>query len=38
MYIINKITPFRASDDEQQQGLDIDECGVEAYSEFKKSI
>jgi len=38
MYIINKITPFRATDDEQVQGLDIEECGLEAYPEFKRSI
>ena len=38
MYLLNKITPFRADDDEQLQGLDIDECGVEAYAEFKRSI
>ena len=38
MYLINKITPFRAADDEQLQGLDIDECGLEAYPEFKRSI
>lgn len=38
IYIINKISIFRATDDEQQQGLDIDECGLEAYAEFKKSI
>ncbi|PTB83763.1 ammonium transporter [Sulfurovum lithotrophicum] len=38
MYIINKVIPFRAEDDEQQQGLDIDECGLEAYPEFKRSI
>lgn len=38
MYIINKISPFRAADDEQQQGLDIEECGLEAYPEFKRSI
>lgn len=38
IYMINKISPFRASDDEQQQGLDIDECGLEAYPEFKRSI
>jgi len=38
IYIINKISLFRASDDEQLQGLDIEECGVEAYAEFKKSI
>jgi Amt family ammonium transporter len=38
MYAINKISPFRAQDDEQQQGLDIEECGLEAYPEFKRSI
>ncbi|MCF6245517.1 MAG: ammonium transporter [Sulfurovum sp.] len=38
IYIINKITPFRASDDEQLQGLDIEECGLEAYAEFKRGI
>jgi len=38
MYIINKVSPFRAEDDEQQQGLDIEECGLEAYPEFKRSI
>jgi len=38
IYVINKISPFRAEDDEQLQGLDIEECGVEAYPEFKKSI
>jgi len=38
LYIINKLIPLRASDDEQLQGLDIDECGIEAYAEFKKSI
>lgn len=38
IYIINKVTPFRAEDDEQLQGLDIDECGLEAYPEFKRSI
>ncbi|MCF6206818.1 MAG: ammonium transporter [Sulfurovum sp.] len=38
LYLINKFVPFRASDDEQVQGLDIDECGLEAYPEFKRSI
>jgi len=38
MYLINKVTPFRAADDEQLQGLDIEECGLEAYPEFKRSI
>ena len=32
MYIINKVSPFRAEDDEQVQGLDIEECGVESLS------
>ncbi len=36
MYIINKILPFRAADDEQQQGIDTEECGLEAYPEFKQ--
>ena len=38
LYIINKFSPFRASDEEQVQGLDIEECGLEAYPEFKRSI
>lgn len=38
LYIINKISPFRAIEEEEVQGLDIDECGVEAYPEFKRSI
>ncbi|NOR55777.1 MAG: ammonium transporter [Sulfurovum sp.] len=38
MYIINKVSPFRAANDEQQQGLDIEECGLEAYPEFRRSI
>ncbi len=36
--IINLIAPFRASDDEQLEGLDYVECGMEAYPEFKQSI
>jgi Amt family ammonium transporter len=38
LYAINKITLFRASDEEELQGLDIDECGVEAYPEFKRTV
>ena len=38
LYIINKITRFRADDDVQTEGLDVNECGVEAYPEFKRSI
>ncbi len=36
--VINKFMPLRATDDEQLEGLDFTECGLEAYPEFKKSI
>jgi Amt family ammonium transporter len=36
--IINKISKFRAEDDVQLEGMDVNECGVEAYPEFKRSI
>jgi len=38
IYIINKISPFRADDDVEIEGLDSEECGIEAYPEFKKSF
>jgi len=38
LYSINKISKFRAEDDAQQEGMDVNECGVEAYPEFKRSI
>jgi Amt family ammonium transporter len=38
LWIINKIIPFRASDDEQQEGLDMSECGMESYPEFTRTI
>ena len=38
IYTINKIFTLRAEDDEQLQGIDIAECGIEAYPEFKRSI
>ena len=38
IYIINKFLPFRAGDDEQVQGLDVEECGLEAYPEFKRAF
>jgi Amt family ammonium transporter len=38
LWIINKIVPFRASDDEQLEGLDITECGMESYPEFTRTI
>ncbi len=38
IYSINKIFSLRAEDEEQQQGIDVTECGIEAYPEFKRSI
>lgn len=38
LYIINKLSEFRAGDDAQQEGMDVNECGVEAYPEFKRAI
>lgn len=38
LWAINKVVPFRASDDEQLEGLDISECGIESYPEFKRAI
>ena len=38
IYLINKFLVFRADEDSQMQGLDVVECGVEAYPEFKRTI
>ncbi len=38
MYVINKTVRFRAEDDEQTEGIDVSECGVEAYPEFKRAF
>ena len=38
LFIINKISKFRATDDVQLEGMDVNECGVEAYPEFKRAI
>ncbi len=38
IYSINKIFVLRAEDDEQLEGIDATECGIEAYPEFKRSI
>jgi len=35
---IDRISPFRATDDEQLEGLDYVECGMESYPEFKQTI
>ena len=33
--VINRFMPIRASDEEQDAGLDVYEVGIEAYPEFK---
>ena len=38
LYIINKIMPLRAGNEEEMQGLDVEECGIEAYPEFKRAF
>jgi len=38
IYIINMFVKFRAEDDIQVEGLDVNEVGVEAYPEFKRAI
>ncbi len=38
LFVIGKIVRFRASDDEQMEGIDVSECGVEAYPEFKRAF
>ncbi len=38
LFVVNKLLPFRAADDEQIEGMDVSECGVEAYPEFKRAI
>jgi ammonium transporter, Amt family len=38
LFIINKIVRFRADDEAQVEGLDVQEVGVEAYPEFKRAI
>jgi len=38
IYLINKIFVLRAGDEEQLEGIDATECGMESYPEFKRSI
>ena len=38
IFTINKIFTLRAEDDEQLEGIDATECGIESYPEFKRSI
>jgi Amt family ammonium transporter len=36
--IINVFMPLRAQRDEEMQGLDVEECGLEGYPEFKRAF
>jgi Amt family ammonium transporter len=38
IYVINKIIAFTADDEEQQEGMDMVECGIASYPEFKRTI
>jgi Amt family ammonium transporter len=38
IYAIDKLFAFRADDDEQVEGVDVNECGLEAYPEFKRAF
>ncbi len=38
LFIINKLMPLRSTGDEELEGLDVNECGVEAYPEFKRAF
>ena len=38
LYILHKIIPVRAKRDQEMQGLDVEECGLEAYPEFKRAF
>jgi len=38
LFIINKIMPLRIAHDEELEGLDVNECGLEAYPEFKRAF
>ena len=38
LFLINKVMPLRASNDDELEGLDVNECGLEAYPEFKRAF
>ncbi|WP_418184901.1 ammonium transporter [Aliarcobacter vitoriensis] len=38
LFILNKIMPIRTKKDDELQGLDVGECGLEAYPEFKRAF
>ena len=38
LFIINKMIPLKTTQDEEMEGLDVNECGLEAYPEFKRAF
>ena len=38
LFVINKIVPLKSTQDEEMEGLDVNECGLEAYLEFKRAF
>ncbi|PRM89842.1 ammonium transporter [Aliarcobacter cryaerophilus] len=38
LYVLHKIIPIRSKRDQELQGLDVEECGLEAYPEFKRAF
>jgi Amt family ammonium transporter len=38
LFLLNKLMRVRAANDEELEGLDVNECGVEAYPEFKRAF
>ncbi len=38
LFIINKFIPLKVENDAEMEGLDVNECGLEAYPEFKRAF
>ena len=38
LFIINKFIALKSTPDEEMEGLDVNECGLEAYPEFKRAF
>ena len=38
IYAINKIVKFKTDEENEVEGLDVSECGIESYPEFKRAI
>ena len=38
IFAINKVVTFRTDEESEVEGLDVNECGIESYPEFKRAI